>query len=48
MAQWERDQAILDSFTDEYQLRRMEEEPVTDEIVARPETKVAYVIYPTG
>lgn len=48
MAQWERDQAILDSFTDEYQLRRLEEEPLTVEIAARPETKVAYVIYPTG
>ena len=48
MAQWERDQAILDSFTDEYKLRQMDEEPLTEEMAARPETKVAYVVYPTG
>ena len=48
MAQWERNQSILDSFTAEYQARRAREEALELEICNQPETKVAHVVYPTG
>ncbi len=48
MAQWERDQSILDSFLEEYKARQAEEEPMVREICEKPETIVAHVIYPTG
>ncbi len=48
MAQWERDQNVLDSFMEEYKARQAEEAPLVQEICAKPETIVAHVIYPMG
>jgi hypothetical protein len=48
MAQWERDQAILDSFAAEYKSRRAQEEAEVAANCNRLETRVAHVIYPTG
>lgn len=48
MAQWERDQSILDSFTEEYEARRVQEQSLVQEAANKPDTLVAYVIYPTG
>jgi hypothetical protein len=48
MAQWERDQQTLDSFTPEYEARRAEEQPIVNEICGWPETITAIVVYPTG
>jgi hypothetical protein len=48
MAQWERDQSILDSFAEEYKARQSEEGPRVKEVCGKAETIVAYVIYPTG
>ena len=48
MAQWERDQSILDSFSDEYEARQAQEAPLAQEICDKPETITACVIYPTG
>ena len=48
MAQWERDQSILDSFVEEYKARRAQEEAAVKENCDKPETRVAYVVYPTG
>jgi hypothetical protein len=48
MAQWERDQSILDSFAEDYKARQNEAAPLVKEVCGRAETVVAYVIYPTG
>ena len=48
MAQWERDQQILDSFAAEHQARLAEEQPIVNEICGWPETITAIVVYPTG
>ncbi len=48
MAQWERDQSILDSFQEEYKARQAQEEPAVRENCNKPETIVAHVVYPTG
>jgi len=48
MAQWERDQTILDSFIEEYKARQTQEEADVKENCDKPETRVAYVVYPTG
>ena len=48
MAQWERDQSVLDSLTEEYKARQAEEGPSVQEICNNPETIVAHVVYPTG
>jgi hypothetical protein len=48
MAQWERDQQTLDSFTAEYEARLAEEQAVVNEICGWPGTITAIVVYPTG
>lgn len=48
MAQWDRDQQILDSFAAEYEARLAEEQPTVNEILNWPETISAIVVYPTG
>jgi hypothetical protein len=44
----ERDEQILASFRPEYEARLAAEEPSVREVMARPETIVAHVIYTTG